>query len=85
MVLRGTNQEYGQRGGGIGSALLPAIVASAAQRGFHTMLAGIDAANAASLRPRANFGFERVAELREVDWKFDRWLDLMFLQRMLNA
>lgn len=74
-----------QRGRGVGSALLPAIIASAAERGFHTMLAGIDAANAASLRLHAKFGFTKVAQFHEVGWKFDRWLDLVFLQRMLDA
>lgn len=73
-----------RRGGGIGSILLPALVASAAARGFHTMVAGIDAANAASLRLHAKCGFRKVAEFHEVGWKFDRWLDLVFLQRMLN-
>ncbi len=74
----------GRRGGGIGSTLLPALVASATARGFHTMLAGIDAANDGSLRLHAKFGFRRVAQFHEVGWKFDRWLDLVFLQRMLT-
>lgn len=74
-----------RRGAGIGSVLLPALVASAAQRGFHTMLAGIDAANETSLRLHTKFGFRKVAQFHEVGWKFDRWLDLVFLQRMLGA
>ncbi len=73
-----------QRGRGIGSALLPALIQRAAERGLHTMIAGIDATNAASLRLHAKFGFERVAQFREVGWKFERWLDLAFLQLMLG-
>ena len=46
------------------------------------MVAGIDAANAASLKLHAKFGFENVAHFREVGWKFERWLDLVFLQRI---
>lgn len=72
-----------RRGGGIGSLLLPAVIQRAAGRGLHTMIAGIDAANEASLRLHAKFGFERVALFREVGWKFERWLDLAFLQLML--
>jgi L-amino acid N-acyltransferase len=68
---------------GIGSLLLPALVRHATARGLHTMIAGIDAANEASLRLHAKFGFEQVAQFREVGWKFERWLDLTFLQRML--
>lgn len=74
-----------RRGQGIGSQLLPALIARASERRLHTMIAGIDAANAASLRLHAKFGFARVAQFREVGWKFERWLDLTFLQLMLNA
>ena len=73
-----------QRGRGIGTALLPALIQRAAERGLHTMIAGIDATNEASLRLHAKFGFERVAQFREVGWKFERWLDLAFLQLMLG-
>jgi L-amino acid N-acyltransferase len=73
-----------KRGRGIGSALLPALIQRAAERGLHTMIAGIDATNEASLRLHAKFGFELVAQFREVGWKFERWLDLAFLQRMLQ-
>ena len=73
-----------RRGQGIGSLLLPALIRRAADRGLHTMIAGIDAANETSLRLHAKFGFERVAQFREVGWKFERWLDLAFLQLMLG-
>jgi L-amino acid N-acyltransferase len=73
-----------RRGRGIGTMLLPALIQRAAEHGLHTMIAGIDATNEASLRLHAKFGFERVAEFREVGWKFERWLDLAFLQLMLD-
>jgi phosphinothricin acetyltransferase len=73
------------RGRGIGSLLLPALIRRATEHGSHTMIAGIDATNEASLRLHAKFGFEPVARFREVGWKFDRWLDLTFLQKMLEA
>jgi phosphinothricin acetyltransferase len=72
------------RRAGIGSLLLPALIRRAADRGLHTMIAGIDATNETSLRLHAKFGFERVAQFREVGWKFERWLDLAFLQLMLG-
>ena len=40
--------------------------------------------NAASLRFHERLGFERVAHLREVGFKFGRWLDLVFVQRVLT-
>jgi L-amino acid N-acyltransferase YncA len=72
------------RGRGIGSRLLPALTEHAAERGLHTMIAGIDATNQASLRLHAKFGFKPVGQFREVGWKFERWLDLTFVQRMLK-
>jgi L-amino acid N-acyltransferase YncA len=71
------------RGRGIGSSLLPALIQHATDRGLHTMIAGIDATNQASLRLHAKFGFKPIGQFREVGWKFERWLDLTFLQRML--
>ena len=73
-----------QRGRGIGSVLLPEIIAYASGRDFHTMIAGIDAANEGSLRLHGKFGFRKMAQFHEVGWKFDRWLDLVFLQLMLR-
>jgi len=74
-----------RRGQGIGSLLLPRLLDLAGRRGVHAMIAGIDADNAASLRLHQKFGFERAAHLREVGWKFERWLDLVFLQRLFDA
>ena len=48
------------------------------------MIAGVDADNVASLRFLERFGFVRAAHLREVGFKFDRFLDLIFLQYWLT-
>ncbi|MFO1153908.1 MAG: hypothetical protein U1E42_09645 [Rhodospirillales bacterium] len=49
------------------------------------MVAGIDAANPASIRLHERLDFERVGTLREVGTKFGRWLDLVFMQRFLDG
>lgn len=72
-----------RRGKGIGKALLGPLLDIARARGLHTMIAGITADNAASLRLHQTFGYEPAGLIREAGWKFDRWLDLMFLQKML--
>ena len=46
--------------------------------------ADIDASNAASMRLHAKFGFVQAGHFREVGWKFDRWLDLVFVQRFVD-
>jgi phosphinothricin acetyltransferase len=71
------------RGQGIGTALVAALLPRASSLGKHMMIAGIDAANAASIRMHERLGFERSGVLREVGRKFDRWLDLLFMQRRL--
>jgi L-amino acid N-acyltransferase len=73
-----------QRGQGLGTALITALLARAAALGKHVMIAGIDAENAASIALHEKLGFGRVAHFREVGRKFDRWLDLVFLQRLLD-
>ena len=58
-----------------------ALCPRAASLGKHVMVAGVDAGNAASIRFHEGLGFTRTGCLREVGYKFDRWLDLVFLQR----
>jgi phosphinothricin acetyltransferase len=72
-----------QRGRGIGRLLMPPLIDAAQTRGLHAILAGIDATNEASLRLHAAFGFERVACLKEVGFKFGRWLDVIYMQRLI--
>jgi phosphinothricin acetyltransferase len=52
--------------------------------GKHVIIGGIDAANTGSLAFHARLGFEQVAHFKQVGRKFDRWLDLIFVQRFLD-
>ncbi len=72
------------RGRGIGRQLLSAIVDRARQVGMHTMIGVIDAANTPSRRLHESAGFELVGTMPEVGFKFDRWLDACFYQRVLS-
>lgn len=74
-----------RRGKGVGKALLASLLEIARQRGLHTVVAGITAENEASLRLHEGLGFVRAGLIREAGWKFERWLDLVFLQKMLRA
>ena len=71
------------RGQGVGKLLLAPLIEAARQRGLHAILAGIDAQNEASLRLHASFGFTQVARLKEVGYKFGRWLDVIYLELLL--
>ncbi|MGC4034843.1 MAG: GNAT family N-acetyltransferase [Chitinophagaceae bacterium] len=71
------------RGKGVGKLLLQPLIDATKELKMHTIIAGIDATNEASLRLHKLFGFEEVAHFKQVGWKFDRWLDLKFLQKIV--
>ena len=73
------------RGRGIGTQLVQSLFPRAEALGKHVMVAGIDAANTGSIRLHERLGFERTGELRQVGYKFGRWLDLVFLQRLIGS
>ncbi|PSK93367.1 GNAT family N-acetyltransferase [Taibaiella chishuiensis] len=71
------------RGKGIAKMLMPPLIEAAKAMDLHTIVAGIDASNAASIKLHEQFGFEQVAHFKQVGYKFDQWLDLLFLQLLL--
>jgi phosphinothricin acetyltransferase len=68
---------------GAGAALLAALIGRAEALGKHAMVAGIEAGNEPSLALHRRAGFAEVGRLPEVGWKFGRWLDLVFMQKLL--
>ncbi|MFV0282055.1 MAG: GNAT family N-acetyltransferase [Rhodoblastus sp.] len=75
----------GMQGRGVGRALMDALLSRARNAGFHAMVAGIEAENHASIRLHEALGFAEVGRMPQVGAKFGRWLDLVFLQRLLSA
>ena len=73
----------GQRGKGIGKLLLQPLIDAAKEMKLHTIIAGIVADNEASISLHKQFGFVEAAHFKEVGFKFNKWLDLKFLQLML--
>ena len=70
---------------GIGAMLLKALVSASERAGARQMIAVIgDSANVASIRLHAAAGFSHVGSLASVGWKFDRWLDVVVMQRALG-
>lgn len=68
---------------GIGKILLHTLIDAAKEMQLHTIIAGIVADNEASIALHKKFGFVEAAHFKEVGYKFNRWLDLKFLQLML--
>jgi len=69
---------------GIGAALLADLIDRSAALGHHAIIAGIDAEQTASVAIHRRFGFEHVGHLRQVGFKFGRWLDVIYMERVLT-
>ena len=73
----------GMVGRGLGTALYDALLRELSQREFHCAMGGIALPNAASVALHERMGFAKVAHFREVGWKFGRWIDVGYWQRVL--
>jgi L-amino acid N-acyltransferase YncA len=71
------------RGRGVGRTLLQQIIESARRNDYHVLIGGIDAANEPSIALHESLGFSHCATIRQVGFKFGRWLDLSFYQLIL--
>lgn len=73
-------------GRGCGRALLKALIDLCAQGPWRQMIAVIgDSANLPSIRLHERFGFEPVGTLRNVGFKFERWLDTVLMQKSFSV
>jgi L-amino acid N-acyltransferase YncA len=71
------------RGQGIGKLILASQIDASRALGMHALIAGIDSESAASRRLHASFGFEEIGHFKQVGNKFDRWLDVIFMELIL--
>lgn len=72
------------RGQGLGPLLMQALIERAKAAGLHVMVAAIEAQNSASIRLHERLGFTISGQMSQVGRKFDRWLDLTFMQLILE-
>ena len=69
---------------GIGSMLIKSLITMAQNEGRHVMIGGIDAGNTSSIDFHKRHGFEESGLIREAAYKFGKWLDLSFMQKILD-
>jgi L-amino acid N-acyltransferase YncA len=71
-------------GSGLGKLLMPALITAVQACGMRQMIAVIgDSANHPSITLHRRFGFQDAGLLKDVGFKFGRWLDTVFMQRNL--
>ncbi|KTT38079.1 GNAT family N-acetyltransferase [Pseudomonas oryzihabitans] len=73
-----------QRGQGIGPRLMTVLIERARACDKHVMVAAIESGNLASIRLHERLGFLTTGQMPQVGTKFGRWLDLTFMQLMLE-
>jgi L-amino acid N-acyltransferase len=71
-------------GQGIGGALLSDLVERGRAAGHRAIVAGISAEQSGSIALHLRAGFVEAGRLRQVGFKFDQWLDLILLERLLD-
>ena len=70
-------------GKGIGKSLLSELIVLAKAQKLHTMIGVIDSENQNSIAFHEQFGFKIAGVIKESGYKFDRWLDSVFMQLIL--
>ncbi len=73
----------GVLGHGLGSQLYTALLARLQELDVHAVMGGIALPNPASVALHEKMSFEKVAQFKEVGYKFGRWVDVGYWQRML--
>ena len=71
-------------GKGVGKLLLSELIKVAQQQKLHTMIGVIDSSNEGSIAFHKKHGFEVAGVIKESGYKFDRWLDSVFMQLILK-
>lgn len=69
---------------GYGKALYSVLFAALTDLGIHVVIGGIALPNAASIALHESFGMHKVAHFPEVGFKFGRWIDVAYWQKVLR-
>jgi L-amino acid N-acyltransferase YncA len=77
--------EKSSRGKGYGKTILTELIKKAENQNYHCLIAGIDSSNNISIEMHKKLGFTFCGQIKQVGFKFGRWLDLDFYQLLLKT
>jgi phosphinothricin acetyltransferase len=69
---------------GIGSLLYAALISQLKGLGYHAVIGGISLPNEASVALHEKFGFEKIAQFKEVGYKFNKWIDVGYWELLIH-
>ncbi|MDO9275443.1 MAG: N-acetyltransferase family protein [Lutibacter sp.] len=69
---------------GIGTLLYSALIGQLSDLGFHAVIGGISLPNKASVALHEKLGFEKIAQFKEVGYKFKKWIDVGYWELTIN-
>ncbi|MBC8105163.1 MAG: N-acetyltransferase [Anaerolineae bacterium] len=75
---------HDMHGRGIGKAIVADLIERAKSLDYRMIIAGADAEQAVSIALHKKFGFVECGRQIKVGYKFDRWLDVVFMQLELR-
>ncbi len=72
------------RKNGMGSLLYKELIKRLTDMNFHAVIGGISLPNQASIALHEKFGFEKVAQFKEVGYKFKKWIDVGYWELLID-
>jgi L-amino acid N-acyltransferase YncA len=69
---------------GIGSKLYEALLKDLEKTDIHAVIGGISLPNEASIALHEKFGFEKIAQFKEVGYKFEKWIDVGYWEKIIS-
>ena len=75
--------QHGLSGKGIGTKLYSELLSRLSSQNLHGLIGGIALPNPASIRLHEKLGFEKVAHFKEVGFKFNKWIDVTYWEKII--
>lgn len=71
-------------GKGIGNQMMKELISEARNRNYHVILSRITSESLASIKLHKKFGFFTIGTMKEVGFKFDRCIDVILMQKIID-